>query len=137
MRGKWWADLVEAGACGSDCEVTDCVPVCVFDLTKSLDPLVGFLFLLRIINYTLVRRRPFPSLGSAVPLARWCVTNQKGKDECRGAEDDAQEDDSRVPESVRHRAPLAPGGTPPQGSQSWPGAPLALLPELDEEGTQR
>ena len=43
-EGSCGADVFwEAADCGSDCEVTDCVPVCVVDLTSSRDLMVDSL----------------------------------------------------------------------------------------------
>ena len=50
--------LGDAGECVSDCEVTECVLVIVFDLTASSDPESDIPYRLRFLGSFVVRRRP-------------------------------------------------------------------------------
>ena len=55
--------------------MTECIAVHVAGLIPFLDLVVGSVsFVFRILNSVFPRRRPFPSLRSAAPMACWCVT---------------------------------------------------------------
>ena len=131
---------------GGDCEVTDCVPVCVCHLTSPPDPMIGSGSVSPSnsqLNFCLSQTLSFSE--SVVPVARWCVTNpEKTRMNVEGSPVKAVPEVVRnkptpqgalfkaVPECVRNRAPPAPEHTPPQEMQAWHCPPSAPPPEAKD-----
>ena len=122
-----------------DCDVTDCVPVCVVDLTSSPDPASGSSSvsslssqLNRCASQTLSFSEKRSASGTEVcgqaKKARINVEEPpvKAVSEVVRTRPGAQSAPCKaVLECVRNRAPPAPEGTPPQEKQTWLGPPSA------------
>ena len=70
--------LEVVGDCASDCVVTVCVLVRVFDLTASPEPASDPFSVSSPISQFFFCVA-FPSLRTAALVARWCVNSQRGQ----------------------------------------------------------